>query len=287
MAETFRVGLIQNRAERDMAPSIAALEPMIRAAAKDGAHVIQLPEIATMLEPDNAAVLAKTKPEDQDPGLAKFRALAAELKRWILVGSLLIREKGRDKVVNRSFVLDPDGKIVARYDKIHLFDVEIKDGQMYRESATVEPGTRAVIAQLPWGRIGLSICYDLRFPHLYRALAQAGADFLAIPSAFTRQTGVAHWETLLRARAIENGAYVLAPAQCGLHDGGRGTWGHSMIVSPWGEVIAAAGEEPGIIMATLDREKVREARRMIPALSHDRPFEGPQSGAKPAKPVAA
>lgn len=279
MAETFRVGLIQNRAERDMAPSIAALEPMIRAAAKDGAHVIQLPEIATMLEPDNAAVLAKTKPEDQDPGLAKFRALASELKRWILVGSLLIREKGRDKVVNRSFVLDPDGRIVARYDKIHLFDVEIKDGQMYRESATVEPGTRAVIAQLPWGRIGLSICYDLRFPHLYRALAQGGAEMLGIPAAFTHKTGEAHWHVLVRARAIENGAFVFSATQCGVHAEGRRTFGHSLVVDPWGEVLADAGDTTGVVTADIDLAKVDAVRRMIPSLQHDRPFTGPVSTA--------
>jgi predicted amidohydrolase len=279
MAETFRVGLIQNRAERDMAPSIAALEPMIRAAAKDGAHVIQLPEIATMLEPDNAAVLAKTRPEAQDPGLAKFRALASELKRWILVGSLLIREPGRDKVVNRSFVLDPDGNIVARYDKIHLFDVEIKDGQMYRESATVEPGTRAVIAQLPWGRLGLSICYDLRFPQLYRALAQGGAEMLGIPAAFTHKTGEAHWHVLVRARAIENGAFVFSATQCGVHAEGRRTFGHSLVVDPWGEVLADAGDTTGVVTADIDLAKVAAVQRMIPSLQHDRPFTGPVSTA--------
>ncbi len=280
MVETFRVALVQNRAERDMAPSIAALEPMIRAAAKNGAHVIQLPEIATMLEPDNTAVLAKTKPEAQDPGLAKFRALAAELKRWILVGSLLIREPGRDKVVNRSFVLDPDGRIVARYDKIHLFDVEIKDGQMYRESATVEPGTRATIAQLPWGKLGLSICYDLRFPQLYRALAQGGADMLAIPAAFTYKTGEAHWHVLVRARAIESGAFVFSATQCGVHAEGRRTFGHSLVVDPWGEVLVDAGDQVGVVTADIDLSKVEAVRRMIPSLQHDRPFSGPVSVAR-------
>jgi len=279
MAETFRIGLVQNRAERDMAPSIAALEPMIRAAAKDGAHVIQLPEIATMLEPDNAAVLAKTKPEAQDPGLAKFRELAAELKRWILVGSLLIREPGREKVVNRSFVLDPDGRIVARYDKIHLFDVEIKDGQMYRESATVEPGTRAVVAQLPWGRLGLSICYDLRFPHLYRALAQGAAGMLAIPAAFTYKTGEAHWHVLVRARAIESGAFVFSATQCGVHAEGRRTFGHSLAVDPWGEVLVDAGDTTGVVTADIDLAKIDAVRKMIPSLRHDRPFSGPVSTA--------
>ena len=275
MAETFRIACVQNCAEREMAPSIAQLEALIRAAARDGAHVIQLPELATMIEPDNAAVLAKAMPEATDPGLAKFRALAAELKCWILVGSLLIRESGRDKVVNRSFVLDPGGNIVARYDKIHLFDVAIKDGQSYRESATVEPGTRAVIAQLPWGRIGLSICYDLRFPQLYRALAQGGASMLAIPAAFTHKTGEAHWHVLVRARAIETGSFVFAATQCGTHAEGRRTFGHSLIVDPWGEVLADAGDEVGYVSADIDLAKVASVRAMIPSLQHDRPFAGP------------
>jgi len=275
MAETFKVALVQNCAERDMAPSIAALGPMIRAAAKDGADLIQLPEMATMIEPDNVAVLEKTVPEANDPGLKSFRALASELKRWILVGSLLIREAGRDKVVNRSFVLDPDGRIVARYDKIHLFDVEIKDGQMYRESATVEPGTKAVIADLPWGKIGLSICYDLRFPHLYRALAQGGAAMIGIPAAFTYKTGEAHWHVLVRARAIENGAFVISATQCGTHAEGRRTYGHSLVVDPWGEVLADAGDTVGVISADIDLSKVDKVRRMIASLQHDRPFSGP------------
>jgi len=275
MAETFRVALVQNCAERDMAPSIVQLEGLIRAAAKDGAHLIQLPELATMIEPDNAAVLAKAKPEADDPGVAKFRALASELKRWIHVGSLLIRESGRDKVVNRSFVLDPDGRVTARYDKIHLFDVAIKDGQYYRESATVEPGTRAVIALLPWGRMGLTICYDLRFPQLYRALAQGGASMIGIPAAFTHKTGEAHWHVLVRARAIETGAFVFSATQCGTHAEGRRTFGHSLIVDPWGEVLADAGDTVGVVSATIDLAKVEAVRSMIPSLQHDRPFSGP------------
>ena len=275
MAETFRVALVQNCAERDMAPSIAALEPMIRAAARDGADLIQLPELATMIEPDNDAVLAKARPEADDPGLAKFRALAAELKRWIHVGSLLIRESGRDKVVNRSFMLDPDGRIVVRYDKIHLFDVAIKDGQSYRESATVEPGTRAVLVDLPWGRMGLSICYDLRFPQLYRALAQGGAQMIGIPAAFTYKTGLAHWHVLIRARAIETGSFVIAATQCGTHAEGRRTFGHSLVVAPWGEVLADAGDNVGVVSAEIDLARVAAVRAMIPSLQHDRPFNGP------------
>lgn len=276
MPSKFRVAVVQNCAEREMAPSIAAIEPLIRAAARDGADLIQLPEMATMIEPDNAAVLRKATTEAEDPGLACFRRLAAELKRWIHVGSLLIKEKGQARVANRAFVIDAQGRIVARYDKIHLFDVEIKDGQSYRESATVAPGERAVLAALPWGPMGLSICYDLRFAQLYRALAQGGAAYLGIPAAFTYKTGEAHWHVLVRARAIETGSYVFAATQSGTHAEGRRTFGHSLIVSPWGEVLADAGQQVGYAIAEIDPAKVEEARQMIPALRHDRPYQAPE-----------
>ncbi|MFZ5792747.1 MAG: carbon-nitrogen hydrolase family protein [Pseudomonadota bacterium] len=276
MTSKFRVAVVQNCAEREMVPSIAAIEPLIRAAARDGADMIQLPEMATMIEPDNAAVLRKTTTEAEDPGLACFRRLAAELGRWIHVGSLLIREKEAARVANRAFVIDPEGRIVARYDKIHLFDVEIKDGQFYRESATVAPGDRAVLAALPWGLMGLSICYDLRFAPLYRALAQGGAAYLGIPAAFTYKTGEAHWHVLVRARAIETGSYVFAATQSGTHAEGRRTFGHSLIVGPWGEVLADAGQQVGYAIAEIDPAKVEEARQMIPALRHDRPFQAPE-----------
>jgi len=275
MSTKFRVACIQNCAERDMAPSIAAVTPLIRAAAKDGAELIQLPEMVTMLEPQNRLVLEKAVPEAADPGLAAFRALARETGAWILVGSLLLKEPGADRVVNRSFLLDGNGAIVARYDKLHLFDVDLANAEQYRESATVQAGGRAVLAPSPWGLIGLSVCYDLRFAYLYRALAQAGAGLLSIPAAFTYTTGKAHWHVLVRARAIETGSFVFAATQSGIHAEGRRTFGHSLIVDPWGEVLADAGDSEGYIVADIDPAKVAEARAMIPALKHDRKFSGP------------
>ena len=282
MSESFRVACVQNCAEREMAPSIAAVSELVRAAAKDGAQFIALPEMATMLEPVEAAVLEKAKREADDPGLAAFRELARETGAWILSGSLLLRDEGGtagdtagDKVVNRSHLLDPEGAIVSRYDKLHLFDVDLAGGECYRESATVRPGDRATLAPLPWGQLGMSVCYDLRFAYLYRALAQAGASFLSIPAAFTHTTGKAHWHVLVRARAIETGSYVFAPCQCGVHADGVRTYGHSLIVDPWGEVLADGGEEPGFIAADVDPAKVAKARHMVPALEHDRRFSGP------------
>jgi predicted amidohydrolase len=276
MASTFRVACVQNCAERDMAPSIEAVAPFIRAAAREGAELIQLPEMVTMIEPQNPRVLEKAVPEAADPGLAAFRALAKETGAWILVGSLLLKEPGADRVVNRSFLLDGSGGIVARYDKLHLFDVDLASGEAYRESATVKAGDRAVLAPTPWGLIGLSICYDLRFAALYRALAQGGALYLSIPAAFTYTTGKAHWHVLVRARAIETGSWVFAATQSGTHAEGRRTFGHSLIVNPWGEVVADAGEAVGYIVAEIDPAKAAEARAMIPALKHDRKFSGPE-----------
>ncbi|HXQ42366.1 MAG TPA: carbon-nitrogen hydrolase family protein [Candidatus Udaeobacter sp.] len=276
MAEKFRVACVQNCAERDMAPSIAALEPLIRGAAKDGAKLIVLPEMATMMEPQNAKVLEKAVPEATDPGVKSFRALAKETGSWILVGSLLFKAEGENRVVNRSLLIDPAGAITARYDKLHMFDVDLPSGETYRESATVKPGNRAVVASTPWGLVGLSVCYDLRFAYLYRSLAQAGASYLAIPAAFTYTTGKAHWHVLVRARAIETGCYVFAANQGGTHAEGRRTWGHSLIVDPWGEVLADGGEQVGWIMADVDPAKVTEARNMVPALKHDRSFSPPE-----------
>lgn len=277
MAETFRVACVQNCAERDMAPSIAALEPMIRGAAGDGARLIVLPEMATMLEPQNPKVLEKAVPEEADPGLARFSELARETGAWMLVGSLLIKVPGENRVANRSYMIDPKGAIAARYDKLHLFDVDLASGETYRESATVKAGAAAVLAPSPWGPIGMSVCYDLRFAYLYRALAQAGARYLAIPAAFTYTTGKAHWHVLVRARAIETGSYVFAANQGGTHAEGRRTWGHSLIVDPWGEVLADGGERTGWIAADIDPAKVDEARSAIPALRHDRSFPRPES----------
>jgi predicted amidohydrolase len=276
MSKTFRVACIQNCAERDMAPSIAALELLIRGAAKEGAQLIQLPEMATMLEPQNPKVLEKAVVESADPGLKRFRELARETKTWMIVGSLLIKQEGESRVTNRSYMINPAGEITARYDKLHMYDVDLATGETYRESATVKPGNRAIIAASPWGPIGLSVCYDLRFAYLYRALAQGGADYLSIPAAFTYTTGKAHWHILVRARAIETGSYVFAANQCGTHAEGRRTWGHSLIVNPWGEVLADGGEDVGYIIAEVDPAKVQEARQSVPALRHDRAFTKPE-----------
>jgi predicted amidohydrolase len=279
----FKVACVQNCAGREMAPSIAELLPLIRQAAAGGASLVVLPEMATMIEPRNDLVLGKTFAEATDPGLAAFRAAARELGVWVLVGSLLLREPGAPRVSNRSLLLDARGEIVARYDKIHLFDVDLAGGERYRESATVQAGDRAVLAETPWGLLGLSVCYDLRFAALYRALAQAGAQFLAIPAAFVYTTGKAHWHTLVRARAIETGCYVFAATQCGVHADGHRTFGHSLIVAPWGEVLADAGEEVGVVLAEVDPAKVEEARRMVPALRHDRAFSGPGGARRAAE----
>jgi len=279
---TFKVALVQNCADREMEPSLAEVDRLVRDAARDGADLIMLTEMVEMLEPDAALVLRKALPEDRDLGLARLRGLARETGKWLMAGSLLIKEPGSDKVVNRAYMIDPKGGIVARYDKIHLFDVDLKRGESYRESDTVRGGDRAVLAPTPWGLMGLSICYDLRFAYLFRALAQAGASFLAIPAAFTYTTGKAHWHILVRARAIETGCFVFAPCQTGVHAEGGRTYGHSLIVDPWGEVLADGGEEVGFVTAVIDPAKVEEARRMIPALKHDRRFQGPDVPARAA-----
>jgi predicted amidohydrolase len=213
----------------------------------------------------------RTRPEAEDTALAAFRALAAELDIALLIGSLAVKV-APDRLANRSFLIGPDGAVQARYDKIHMFDVDLPGGETYRESRNYRPGAQAVLTDLPWGRLGMTVCYDLRFPHLYRALAKAGADFLSVPSAFTRQTGEAHWHVLLRARAIETGCFVFAPAQCGRHANGRETYGYSLVVSPWGEVLADGGAEPGVTLARIEPGAVAEARARIPAWAGDQPF---------------
>ncbi len=271
MASTCRAACVQTNSARDVDANIAAVLPLIREACAGGAEFVLLPENVAMLEPDQARQRDKALPEDGHPALAAFAGIAAELRVWLLIGSLAVRlTDGR--IANRSLLVDAHGRVVARYDKIHLFDVDLGGAESYRESAVIAPGARAVIADTPWGRLGMSVCYDLRFAQLYRALAKAGADFLAIPSAFTKTTGAAHWHVLARARAIETGCYVLAPAQCGTHAEGRRTFGHSLIIDPWGVVLADGGEDVGIVAAELDRETVAAARRRIPALDHDRPF---------------
>jgi len=274
MSATFKVACVQLNAARDIAPNIAAASALIREAKAKGAQFILTPENTGMIEPKRPQMLEKAKPEAEHPAIPAFSALAAELGVWLLIGSLQIKLDAAT-CANRSFLFDAKGRVAARYDKIHMFDVDLKGGESYRESKTFRPGDRAVAADTPWGKVGLTVCYDLRFAYLYRALAQAGASFLTVPSAFTVPTGQAHWHTLLRARAIETGSFVFAPAQCGEHAEGRKTYGHSLIVAPWGEVLADGGEEPGVITADIDPAKVAEARAMIPALSHDRRFSGP------------
>jgi predicted amidohydrolase len=264
----LRVACVQLTASDDMAANIAAARALILAAHEAGADFVATPEATSLMENRRALLLAKTFAPEDDPALAVFRGLAAERALWLLIGGLPVKI-APDRLANRAYLLAPDGRVAASYDKIHMFDVDLPGGESYRESATYQPGTRAVTADLPWGRLGLSICYDLRFPHLYRALAKAGAALIAVPSAFTRQTGAAHWHVLLRARAIETGCFVLAPAQCGLHANGRETFGHSLIVSPWGEVLADGGHAPGFVLAELDLEAVAAARRAIPSLRHD------------------
>ncbi len=275
MNAAFKVACIQHCADDDLTHNLAEAEAWVRAARAGGAELICLPENFSLIQVNDAMLLAEAYPEHKHPALPRFRALARELCVWLLLGSLSIKmESG--KLHNRSYLIDAEGRIAARYDKIHLFDVSLKAGESYHETATLEPGDRAVTARTPWGMLGLSVCYDLRFPYLYRALAQAGARFLAIPAAFTRTTGQAHWHVLIRARAIETGSFVFAPGQCGVRRSGRATYGHSLIVDPWGRVLADGGDEPGFILADIDPTKADEVRRMIPALQHDRVFSAPE-----------
>lgn len=274
-AGKFTAACIQMRAGRDVAANIADVSTLIEEAAGKGADFVMTPEMTSLLETKGEALFANAHEERDDAALTTLRALAAQKKIWLLIGSLPVRFSDT-KLVNRSFLIAPDGVVAARYDKIHMFDVDLAGGESYRESRQFEPGKQAVLADLPWGRLGLSICYDLRFPHLYRALAKAGADFLTVPAAFTRQTGAAHWHTLLTARAIETGCYVFAPAQGGRHACGRETFGHSLVVAPWGEIVAeAAHDEPCVLIAEIDGGRVAEARRRVPSLGHDRAFALP------------
>jgi predicted amidohydrolase len=270
----FRAACVQLRSSDDVDENIAAASALIREAKAAGADFIATPENTTLMAPDGGAKLERSFSEDRDPALPAFRALAEELNVWLLIGSLAIKVS-ETKTANRSYLIDPRGRIAAQYDKIHLFDVDLPSGEKYRESNTVAGGNRAVLADSPWGKIGLTICYDLRFPQLYRALSQAGAFMLTVPSAFTETTGRAHWHTLLRARAIENGAFVIAPAQGGHHANGRKTYGHSLMIAPWGEVLAEGGVDPGVIWADIDPALSADARARVPNLQHDRAIEGP------------
>jgi deaminated glutathione amidase len=269
-ATAFRAGLVQMRSGRDVAANVAAASSLIREAARAGAHYVQTPEVTTLMDLDRATLFARTLPEDGNPSLASFTALAAELKIWLHIGSMGILVG--DRIANRSYLIAPDGAIAARYDKIHMFDVTLANGETYKESANYAPGDKAIVAALPWGNLGLTICYDLRFPLLHQALVKAGAHFLAIPAAFTRPTGEAHWHTLLRARAIETQCYVFAAAQGGRHEHGRETYGHSLIISPWGTILAEAGTDPCVITADIDLAELTAIRSRIPCLANARAF---------------
>ena len=273
----LKAALVQLRTPATQAAALAQAEPLVRQAAAAGAQLIATPEGTNILQRDKARLFEAVRPLDEDACVNGLRALARELGVWILIGSALVRrEDGR--LANRSTLVGADGEVKATYDKIHMFDVDLPTGERHRESALYTPGEQAAVAETPWGKLGLSVCYDVRFPHLYRALAKAGAEVITVPAAFTRPTGEAHWEILLRARAIETGAFVLAPAQGGLHEDGRGTWGRSIIIGPWGEILAKAeDDEPGVIAAELDLDAVAKARAAIPALANDRAFAEPSA----------
>ena len=283
MSTNFTVACVQFTAGPDPEPNLRVASDLVRRARDAGADFIMTPEASNFIEQGKRR-REKARSEATDPFLAGMRALACETGAWLLLGSLVIDpsgEQGEARLANRSFLVDAGGAIVARYDKIHMFDIDLPGGESYRESNAYRPGSSTVVAETPWGRLGMSVCYDVRFPHLYRALAQAGADFLAVPSVFTVPTGSAHWHVLLRARAIENGCFVFAPAQWGEHTAGRHSYGHSLIVDPWGEILADAGERVGIISAHIEVARIAEVRRMVPSLQHDRAFTPPEFAPRP------
>jgi predicted amidohydrolase len=269
---SFNAAMIQMRSGLDPAANLAVALDLIDQAKQAGADYVLTPEMTNILAARREQLFAKIVAEEQDVTLAALRDIARKLAIYIHIGSLAIKASP-EKAANRSFLVDRRGDVAARYDKIHMFDVDLAGGESYRESNNYRPGELAMLADLPWGRLGLTVCYDLRFPALYRALAEAGASFLAIPSAFTRQTGEAHWHVLQRARAIENGCFVFAAAQGGKHENGRETYGHSLIVDPWGRILAEGGTEPGVVMAQIELSEVVAARSRIPSLHHGRRFE--------------
>lgn len=276
----LRAALLQLNASDDPAANLPVTLNYVREAADAGARFILTPEVTNCVSSNRGRQKEVLQHEEDDDTLAALSAEAKALKVWLLIGSLGLKTHDPDgRFANRSFLVSPRGDITARYDKIHMFDVDVSETETYRESEGYRPGTRAVVSQTDFATIGLTVCYDIRFPHLYRALAQKGARILTVPAAFSQPTGKAHWETLLRARAIENGCFVLAPAQTGIHpqsdDKIRKTYGHSMVIAPWGEVLADAGTDPGVTLVDLDLSQVDKARKRVPSLTHDRRFEGP------------
>jgi predicted amidohydrolase len=280
-ASTFKVGLVQMQSGLKPDANLTAAAAAIEEAKRGAADYVLTPEMTNILALKRDDLFAKIVAEESDPTLARLRDMARKLSIYIHIGSLAIKASP-DKAANRSFLIDRKGEVIARYDKIHMFDVDLAGGESYRESNNYRPGELAVVADLPWGRLGLTVCYDLRFPALYRALAEAGASFLAIPSAFTRQTGEAHWHVLQRARAIENGCFVFAAAQGGRHENGRETFGHSLVIDPWGRILAEGGTEPGVLIAEIDPAAVAAARGKVPSLLHGRRFELVEPLAEPS-----
>ena len=276
MSSSFKAACVQISSQLDMDANLEAASALVRDAADNGAQMVLLPENVSLMGTNREQALAMAMPEARHKALPVFTELAREKGVWLMVGSLSVRLDeaggGEDMLANRSLLISDQGEIMVRYDKIHMFDVNIEGGESHRESETYRPGAQAVVAATPWGGLGMTICYDLRFPYLYRSLAQAGAHFMSVPSAFTRVSGRAHWHVLLRARAVETGCYIFAPAQCGDHANDRQTYGHSLIIDPWGKILAEAGESPCVIAADIDPSRVAAVRAMIPSLKHDRKF---------------
>lgn len=268
----FKAAIVQLCSGRNIPANIQAADKLIRQAAAQGADYILTPETTTLMELESGKAFSALEPMENNSHVAHFSDLAKQLKVWLHIGSMGIRlDDGR--MANRSFLFQPDGVISKTYDKVHMFDVDLPSGEHYRESEDFRPGDKAVLADLPWGTLGMSICYDLRFPAFYRNLAQHGASFLTVPSAFTKITGEAHWHVLLRSRAIENGCFVFAAAQGGRHENGRDTYGHSLIIDPWGKILAEAGTQSTVIMARIDPDQVERVRAQIPVLKHERPYD--------------
>ena len=276
MSSSFKAACVQISSQLDMDANLEAASALVRDAADNGAQMVLLPENVSLMGANREQALAMAMPEARHKALPVFTELAREKGVWLMVGSLSVRLDeaggGEDMLANRSLLISDQGEVMVRYDKIHMFDVNIEGGESHRESETYRPGAQAVVAATPWGGLGMTICYDLRFPYLYRSLAQAGAHFMSVPSAFTRVSGRAHWHVLLRARAVETGCYIFAPAQCGDHANDRQTYGHSLIIDPWGKILAEAGESPCVIAADIDPSRVAAVRAMIPSLKHDRKF---------------
>jgi len=274
-----RIACLQMNSGNEFAANLSVFGAMAREAAAGGANFILSPEYFLMMDGTGRVMRDAALDERGEPALSTVTALARELSVWLLAGSLTLKA-GDGRMYNRSLLISSEGRAVAAYDKIHMFDVTLPDGKVIRESSAYRPGERAVIAETPWGKLGMTVCYDLRFPGLFRALAQAGAEFITVPSSFQRQTGRAHWHTLVRARAIENECFVIAPAMCGDHPGNRQSFGHTLVIDPWGEVLAEGGESPEIIYADVVPRQVAKVRSMIPSLEHDRPFTRPDQQSK-------